>query len=265
MLEPGPIAIFARGTFVGDSMITRLAIDETAWIPYALDGATTVTSASDDSERPVKIVSISRGVLVVENAGIRVTKYAIAPGREPAKQIYIRHAKGAGYSAKELPPGTQDRGDSYLVPLPLQPGRTSTLAIEERQPRRQQIQILDAGATEIGLYVEGSKLPAPIVEKLRAAIALRKEMGVIEEGLEGLRDRLDDFGARGDELRENLKALDKVKGADDLRKRLIASLTQLTTESDALARKLGTDSEALATARGKLQESLRDITLDPAP
>ena len=47
MLEPGPIAIFARGTFVGDSMIGRLSVNETAWIPYALDGATTVTSVID--------------------------------------------------------------------------------------------------------------------------------------------------------------------------------------------------------------------------
>jgi hypothetical protein len=42
-------------------------------------------------------------------------------------------------------------------------------------------------------------------------------------------------------------------------------LTQVTTESDALARKLGADSEALATARNKLQDSLREITLEETP
>jgi hypothetical protein len=35
----------------------------------------------------------------------------------------------------------------------------------------------------------------------------------------------------------------------------------VTTEADAIAKKLGEQSEALATARNKLQESLRDITL----
>ncbi len=265
MLEPGPIAIFARGTFVGDSMIGRLNVGETAWVPYALDGATTVTASTDETERPIKIVAIQRGVLTVENAGVRVTRYAIAAGADPAKQIYLRHDKASGFTAKDLPPSTQDRGDSYLIPLPLQAGKTSTLTVEERQPRRHTIQILDAGATEIGLYVEGSRLPVPVAEKLAQAIALRKEMGRIEEGLDGVRERLVDLAQRADEIRENIRALDKVRSADDLRKKLVASLTSVTTEADTLAKKLGTESEALATARSKLQDSLREISLDESP
>ncbi|HEX5063159.1 MAG TPA: OmpA family protein [Kofleriaceae bacterium] len=262
MLEPGPIAIFARGTFVGDSMIGRLNVGETAWIPYALDGATQVTAATDEAERPIKIVSIQRGVLTVENAGVRVTKYSIAAGADPAKQIYLRHDKAYGFAAKDLPPGTQDRGDSYLIPLPLQAKKTSVLSIEERQPRRHTMHILDAGATEIGLYVEGSHLAPAIEAKLEEAIELRKEMGKIEEGLDGLRERIVDLSERADEIRENIRALDKVRGADPLRKKLVASLTAVTTEADALARKLGGESEALATARNKLQDALREINLD---
>jgi outer membrane protein OmpA-like peptidoglycan-associated protein len=262
MLEPGPIAIFARGSFVGDSMLGRLAVGETAWVPYALDGATTVTAETDENERPIRIVSIQRGVMTVENAGVRITKYSIATGRDPAKQIYIRHDKASGYTAKDLPPGTQDRGDSYLVPLPVQAQKTSVLTIEERQPRRSTLQLLDAGATEIGLYVEGSHLAPALVERMKAATALRKEMGALEESIEAHRSRLLDLADRAGELRENLKSLDKVRGADDVKRKLVASLSQLTTESDAIARKLGLDSEALATARSKLQDSLRELTLD---
>ncbi|HEY5949798.1 MAG TPA: hypothetical protein VIV40_30090, partial [Kofleriaceae bacterium] len=92
--------------------------------------------------------------------------------------------------------------------------------------------------------------------------ALRKEMGKLEEELDGMRSRLLDLGDRGDQIRENLRALDKVGGADPLRKKLVASLTGVTTEADAIARKLGAESEALATARNKLQDSLREINLD---
>jgi hypothetical protein len=243
-------------------MVGRLAVGETAWVPYALDGATSVTVTTDESERPIKIVSIQRGVLTVENAGVRVTRYSIAAGQDPAKQIYLRHSKAEGFAAKDLPPGTLDRGDSYLVPLPLQSARTSVLTVEERQPRRHTLQILDAGATEIGLYVEGSHLPPAVAEKLKTAIALRKDMGALEDSIESSRTRLADLAQRADELRANLGALDKVRGADALRKKLVASLSTLTSEADAVARKLGTDSEALATARGKLQDALREISLD---
>jgi len=265
MLEPGPIAIFARGTFVGDSLIGRLALGETAWIPYALDGATEITTTTDDDERPVRIVSIARGVATVENAGVRVTRYSIAAGREPAKLVYLRHPKLRGSTAKELPPGTQDRSDAYLIPLPLQPGKTSVFAIEERQPRRQTIRLLDAAATQLGLYVEGSHLPAELATKLQQIIAQRTELATREQALGAVRSRLADLGSRADEIRENLRALDKVRRADPLRKQLVASLTALTNEADALARKLGSETEAVAAARAKLEDSLRELTLDDSP
>ena len=53
-----------------------------------------------------------------------------------------------------------------------------------------------------------------------------------------------------------------MKNAGDLRRRLVASLTQVTTESDAIAKKLGLESESLANARTKLQDALRDINLE---
>jgi hypothetical protein len=242
-------------------MLNRLAVGETAWIPYALDGATTVTVDRDDSARPIRIVSIQRGVMTVENADIRVTRYSISTGSDPAKQIFLRHERAPGYTPKDLPPGTIDRGDSFLVPLPLQPGKTSVLSIEERQPRRSTLQLLDAGATEIGLYVEGSHLPPPVLEQLQAATALRKDMGALEESIESSRMRLADLAARADEQRENLRALEKVKHADDVKKKLVASLAQTSAESDAVARKLGADSEALATARNKLMDSLRELSV----
>ncbi len=262
-LEPGPVAIFARGTFVGDSLLGRLDLGETAWVPYALEGGTTVTRTFDASEQPVRISAIHRGTITVEAAGIHVTHYAIAAGREPAKQIYIRHAKTAGFTAKDLPPSTLDQGDAYLVPLPLQPGKTSVLAIEEREPRQRTIQLLDQGATQLGLYVEGSHLPPEIAEQLKTALELRTQIGALEDKLDGMRGRVSDLAARAEELRENLKALDKVRGADELRKQLVASLAQATGDADALARSLAAQNEALALTRGKLADQLRDITLEP--
>jgi len=260
-LEPGPIAIFARGTFVGDSLIGQLEVGETAWVPYALEGGTIVTAETDANERPVKIVSIHRGVLTVEDSATRTTRYTIRAGREAVKQIYLRHAKTDGFLAKDLPPGTQDQGDAYLVPVPLKSATQSSLAVEEREPRHRTIHLLDAGATELGLYVEGSHLPAPIAEKLTAAIALRKDMGAIEDRLAATRERITEIATRAEEVRENLRVLEKVRGADDLKKKLLASLTQVTGDADALARTLATANEELAQARRRLQDSLRDLEL----
>jgi len=263
-LEPGPIAIFSGGTFVGDSLLSRLQIGETTWIPYALDGGTTVTSSGTNEEHPVRLVAMHRGVMTVENAAVRTTTYTIAPGHAPTRTLYLRHARAAGYTAKDLPPNTIDQPDAYLLPVPLHAARTSTLTVEERQPRRASIALLDAGRTELGVYLEGGTLPAELGERVKAAIALRKEMGTIEDELAALRSRVSEISSRAYELRGSIKALDRVRGADDLRNKLVASLTQTTAESDTIARTLGMRTEALAAVRSRLQVSLAELTLTEA-
>ena len=261
-LEPGPIAIFSGGSFVGDSLLGRLDLGQTAWIPYALDGGTRVAVTRADAERPIRLVAMQRGVMTVENAGVKTTTYAIAAGKDPPRTIYLRHAKSTGYLAKDLPPKTQDQGDAYLVPVPLASGKTATLAIEEREARRRSVAILDAGATELTIYLSGANLPKELADKVADAIALRKDMGSIEDRLRGLRARLADTTERASELRENIKSLEKVRNADDLKKRLVASLTATVADSDTIARQLGLETEGLQTARQRLSLALRDLTLE---
>ncbi|CAN5918606.1 hypothetical protein BH11MYX3_BH11MYX3_25200 [soil metagenome] len=262
-LEPGPIAIFAGGSFVGDSLLKRLDLGQTAWIPYAVDGSTGITTDRDDAERPVRLLAMQRGVMTVENAGVHTTRYTIATGLEPTHTIYVRHAKTAGYTPTELPPGTQDQGDAYLVPLPLSAGRTSILTIEEREPRKRTVALLDAKSTELGVYLEGAALSKELSDRMAEAIALRKDMGALEEELAARRDRISDITSRTSELRETIKSLDKVRGANELKKKLVASLTAAIGDSDAVARQIGSKTEALAVARNRLQLAIRELTLEP--
>lgn len=265
-LQPGSVAIFARGTFVGDALMQRLDLDEVAWLPYALDSGTTITHDDGSREQPVRIVSIHKGTIAVENTGIYTTTYRIQAGRQPARRIYLRHPKRGGTKARDLPPGTVDQGEAYLIPVPLQASKLAQLAVDEVEPRRRTLQLVDARATELAAYVSGSKLPDDLAKKLETALALRKDMATIEEELAAARERFSDVASRAHEIRESLTSVEKVRGAEDLRKKLVASLQQTTTESEALAKAITVRSEALATARGRLQEAIRDLRYEaPQP
>jgi len=263
-LQPGPIAIFARGTFVGDSLVGGLDLDATSWIPYALDRGTTVTHTEQSAERGVRIVAIHKGVVSVENALIRTTKYTVAVGRQPAKRIFIRHPKAYDYTVKELPPGSIDQGDAYLVALPISSGATSEISIEERSPRRKSWQIRDARTPDLAVYVDGSGLSEPMRAKLATVIALRKELAALDEDTLAAQGKLTDVAQRAYEIRENIKALDRVKNADDLRKKLVASLAATTIESDALTKTIATKTEATAAASARLDAAVRDLEIAEA-
>ena len=104
--------------------------------------------------------------------------------------------------------------------------------------------------------------PAGLPDKLRAAITLRKEMTVLEDEVSTARSRFTDVVQRAQEIRDSLKALDKVANADDLRKKLVANLRETTTESDTLTKTVEAKTQALATARTRLQDLLRDLALE---
>jgi len=85
--------------------------------------------------------------------------------------------------------------------------------------------------------------------------------GLVERPPPHEHERLADVAARADEVRENLRAIEKVRGADDLRKKLLASLAQVTADADATARAMAADNEALAETRHRLTDSLRELDL----
>lgn len=259
-LEPGPVAIFSRGTFVGDAILGRLGVGELAWVPYALDGSTTVSVDAANGEKPVRVVSVKKGVLTVESSAVRTTAYKVAAGREPADVLWVRHAKAAGFTPVSLPARAIDQGDAWLIPVALAAGKVTTVTIEERSPRTKTIELMDGRATELGAYLEGP-LPAATAEALKAAVALRGELARLEEVEGAMRERMGDLSARTTEIRQSLRALDRVANADDLRKKLVASLAAATVDIDGMAKKLAETGEAIATTRAKLQDAVRDLEM----
>lgn len=206
--------------------------------------------------------------MVVETASIRTTRYTVAVGRQPPKQIYFRHRKAPGYTLRDLPGGTLDQGTSVLIPLPISAGKQSVLSVEEREPRRRTFQLLDA-RSELTAYLEGTPdLPTGVADKLRAAIVLRKEMTALEDEVATARGKFTDVVQRAQEIRESLKALDKVANAEDLRRKLVSDLRETTAATDGLTRTIEARSQVLATTRTRLQELLRELVLEeprPAP
>jgi outer membrane protein OmpA-like peptidoglycan-associated protein len=262
-LEPGPVAVFARGAFVGEGLLERLPRGETAFIPYALEESTWVRSETTGAEEAGRLVSIARGVFTVENRELRRTRYEIAAGTDPTRRIFIKHVRAAGFTPGKLPPGAVETGDGWLIPIPLTDGKVSTLTVEERRPVRREVRLLlDRDDTTLSLALTGSELPAELKDKVAAALELRRKAGALEEQIEGLRDRLGDTAVRATELRATLKSVEKTSGAGDLRKRLLERLGEVLADEDRDSRELAGKTVDLADARSQLSEAVSRLSLE---
>ncbi|HNN98497.1 MAG TPA: hypothetical protein PKI03_39810, partial [Pseudomonadota bacterium] len=71
---------------------------------------------------------------------------------------------------------------------------------------------------------------------------------------------------RGNELRDNLRAVERIASAAQLRGELLAKLAEHERRSAELQKRLVTLSEATATAEAKLTQLLSDFSFDaPTP
>jgi outer membrane protein OmpA-like peptidoglycan-associated protein len=260
-LVPGPVAIFVGGTFSGEGQLAELQPRESASIPYALDSGTTIAKHTSESERPARILSVVDGVATVEDQQVHLTSYEVQSGARVPARIFLRHPRRPGTVAVGLPPRTELGSEAYLMPIPISASRTSTLRIEERAPRRRSIRLLDdEDASRLELYL-GPGISARDEQSLRAVIALRRQQHELAAKVRGLRERLGDLGQRSGELRRTLRALERSRNAERLRRTLLVRLKTAASETEAAARELASRVSAESEARERLAEAIRKLRL----
>lgn len=263
-LQPGSVSIFSGGTFVGEGVITRLLPGERSMIPYAVDTATSVRSSSIALEEPVKIVSLARGVLRVNDRRRYVTSYDIQPGHNVPTHIVLRHPRSVGYEPFNLPKDTETTPEAYFIRVPITAQKPVHIEVEEAKPFERQWVMLTTDGEKLGLYVRGSNLSPELEKKMSRIVALRKLLATTDDGLERLRQKRSDSQERAAELRENIKAIEKTVAAEKLRKMLLDRLADVTKQLDDIAAEMVKKGDDVAMARAELDDAVRDLVIEEA-
>jgi hypothetical protein len=126
---------------------------------------------------------------------------------------------------------------SALVPVQVAPQATVTLVLDERQGQQQGVDWLSPLADEaVKGYLNGPD--AASAAALKAAFALRNDWKKSAEETSRLRTEQQDLERSTEETRDNLKAIEKNKAADDLRKTLTLRLSKASTRLDVVMKRL---------------------------
>lgn len=262
-LEPGPVSVFARGSFVGEGALERMHAGETALVPYALDSAASIEVHREEATVPLRLVSLHSAEAVVEDEQTRTTRYEITPGATPPARIFIRHGHGrsSGYAVTQLPPDAEEGPEAYLLPQPLLADRKSELTLVEKRPLRHVLPLRKKGAS-ICPYLTAASYPPALQTRLHELCELQNQADRADGEQPRLRQQLDDLRERADDLRSNLHAIEKIAAAATLRADLLAKLGESERRSAAIQKQLIERSEAQATLEAKLVQALSDLQVD---
>lgn len=265
VLEPGPIGIYAGGSFVGEGLSETIGADTAATIPFSVETGLLVSSTSNSDADQMRLVKMSRGVLEVERFTRRTTTYtAKALTMDDGFTVLVRHPKaGWNFELAPRPEGTEDLPDGYLVRLTVAKGsREGKLAITEQTPTRTQLSIWNAPALEIlEKLVVSAELTPDLRAKLQPIIDRRRALARIEQQIAGMVERRNKLDQRSEELRENLRAIAKNPKAGPQREKWTKQLDEFTSEGNKLGAELADLEAKRLDQKVELENALESFEL----
>ncbi len=267
-LEPGPISVYAGGSFVGEGISELIAADTSATIPFAVEPEIVVTSQSTDTSTNARLLRIGRGYLRTESFQEHTTTWTIkAPKKEAAYKVLIRHPRYGGSSLKDRPEGTEDLPDAYLVPVIVEPGKTEvSIKLVERTPVERSVSVWDSSIPQVlDSLLAASNLDAEARKKIEPIVNKRKEIADIDAKIDNLKRQQIELDQRANETRANLDAIQKDPRAGDLRQRLTKRLEEFTRDGDKHGREIVELTSKRLEKKIELDEALDGFTFEAPP
>ena len=262
VLESGPIAIYAGGSFVGEGLSEAVGAGTSATIPFAVETGIMVTSSAKYDGDEMRLLKIVRGVLEVESFSRRTTTWNVKTQTPRAPfTMLVRHSK-AGYNYELVGRGknVEDLPDGYLIPVEVPQGRQeASVTVVEQTPSRFTISIWEHRA--VGL-LDKLMLATNIAEarqKLEPIVKKRQEIGKIDTKIEELKAQRTELDQRANETRNNLNAIQKDAAAAGLRARLTKRLEQFTNDGDRVGREVVELQNKRMEMRIELEDALQNF------
>jgi hypothetical protein len=241
LLERGPIAVFENGAFLGQGMVDPLPPGATATVPFALERSLAVESNSTSNEEGARIAAIEGGRLEINRDWVTHTKYTVKNGGDADAKALIKHARQWGTRLNNPPKGTEDNTGtgSALVPLAIGKHASAVLDVDERKETRRQIDWLDPLADDaVKAYLADPRADQAVVAQLRQAWEARSKLRTSLDERDKLSNERGQLDAQIDQINSSLRAIEKNKLADELRKTLTDRLAKASTRIDEITKRV---------------------------
>ncbi len=270
VLERGPIAIYRDGAFLGETVATRIDPNAVAYVPYALEPRVRLDLASHEADEAARLVRIVGGVIYVESKHVTRHVYDVSNKSEDKLVLYVQRDKRTNWTIagvdiernKQKTTGrTFDEQGKYYVPVELAPSDKLKVTVREETPSRTTYTAIDWHVRHLfGVYLSRPDADPKLAAKLKECVALSEALDEVARKLEDYRTQKQTLAERQQQIRENLKALEKTKGNGDLKVKLGRNLSEVETKLSESMRKEILAQEEETKKREELIVKLRDIT-----
>jgi hypothetical protein len=161
-------------------------------------------------------------------------------GSEGLANVIVKHPRQWNTRLNAAPPGTEDNTGSgtALVPVDVPPHESRVLDVDERRVQRRGVDWLDPLADEaVKDYLKDPRADQAILGQLRAAWEARGKLRTTVDERDKLNAEHRALDAQIYQLNQSLRAIEKNRLADQLRKDLTDRLAKATARIDDITKR----------------------------
>jgi hypothetical protein len=269
MLERGPIAVFEQGSFLGQGLLDPLPQAASATVPFALERGIGVTHSEKYDQQGTRLAKIEDGNLYLEHDAVRKTTYELENGQDKPVKVLVKHPRMNGTRLNDPPLGTEDNTGtgSALVPATVPGHGKDKVVVDERSASSELTDWFSIAADNaVKAYLADPRAGHDVMQALSTAWPIRQQIVEKQEQQAKLQRELWELNREAQEKRSDLKAIEKNKAAEALRKKLTDRLAAIATREETLTAQSVTLGNDLSELKIHWRDAIRTIKLtEPLP
>ncbi len=263
-LEKGPVAIYAKGTFVGEGFLERMEKGQTVFLTYAIDHNVSLRHSTTFNREPLRLLKISGGLIITEVLNIYRAEYVVDNQHDEPITAYVKTRRRSGYKLRNAPKLTVHAGDAAFVPVTIAAKKKAKLRIEWVSPVQRAISVDSSLALNVlKMYLgSGTAIPVSVKPMLEKILAAKGRIDTFSAELSRLSHLRSELRREQRRVRKNLDLLRKVKGNAKLRAKVARNLSKLEDQLAKLTGRYVKADEERSQLRRKVRAWIGTITLD---
>lgn len=262
-LDSGPVTVYAKEQYLGEGLAEAIPPHAQALVPYALDRMLRVRTEEEAQDEIQRIVNVQRGVATTDTERVRTTTIRLHNRGTSGAKVYVRHHVPSGWSARDLPPSTEEYGDDMLVPVSVGPGKHATLTLTETMPLQSTIDLrTSTDLVMVRRYLASGTAPASVARQLQSLVDTHERAEELREKLLTAEEKVAALRVRTRELRDQLVLLRKSKRAEALSTHLAKRMRSVSDELDAALLAVSELKNARLQAHIELSSLVAELSLD---
>ncbi len=258
-LMQGPITVFEKNIYAGDSRIMDLQKGEERLISYAVDLGTEVEPVAKRDPDRYTLVKIVKGIVQTTTKIREVKTYNVKNRAEQDRIVLIEHPFRPDFKlvSKEQP--KERARDVYRFEVPVTAGKSAKQEVVEERDLVNQIAMTNLDDNTMKVIFNSTVTSKPVIDALKKSQDMKFRMGETQRELAHARQQLADIERDQTRIRANLKDTPATAAAY---KKYLEKLDAQEGEIDKLTAKIKELQEAENQQRKDYESYLANLSVE---